>query len=491
MAKINTKSTHSTRIVNRAGGEGYIPTSKEKLLNISSTCLFNEPKYYGEVESDMMAAVDEVASKDPKFILQLAAYLRNEMYLRTISTVMLTKAANITACKQYIREYTPKVLKRADEMNEAIACQLETFGKPVPNSLKKGIVDVFPTFDEYQFAKYNRKGKVTFRDTILLTHPKQPSALIKKILDDKLEVPFTWETELSAKGNKPEVWEGLIASGKLPYMAMLRNLRNMLQVGISDLALDVVIETISNPVRVRRSKQFPFRFFSAYRELQHVAHSRISDMLDALDEAMAISYENIPHMKGTTLIACDTSGSMTSNISARSTIAQQEIGIILGSATHKYTDKAFTGCFGDSWKLYPMSKKSAGIIANVPRIIEQSQEVGWSTNGYLVPQWLNSREEHVDRVLVFTDMQLWDSHGYWTGDRQSHTMREEMQKYWKNINPDCKVYMFNLNGYGEVSFPEGTQNVVYINGWSDKALKFIEVNEQDPHAQVKYIERTY
>lgn len=36
------------------------------------------------------------------------------------------------------------------------------------------------------------------------------------------------------KGNKAQVWEQLIDNKKLPYMAMLRNIRNMIKVGISE-----------------------------------------------------------------------------------------------------------------------------------------------------------------------------------------------------------------------------------------------------------------
>ena len=43
----------------------------------------------------------------------------------------------------------------------------------------------------------------------------------------KLATAITWETELSAKGNNAEAWEGLINARKLPYMAALRNLRNI------------------------------------------------------------------------------------------------------------------------------------------------------------------------------------------------------------------------------------------------------------------------
>ena len=41
-----------------------------------------------------------------------------------------------------------------------------------------------------------------------------------------------WETQISLKGNKAEVWEKLIDNKKLPFMAMLRNLRNMIKVGM-------------------------------------------------------------------------------------------------------------------------------------------------------------------------------------------------------------------------------------------------------------------
>ena len=51
----------------------------------------------------------------------------------------------------------------------------------------------------------------------------------------KIEIPKTWETELSAKGNKPEVWADMIMSNKLPYMAMMRNLRNILKSGVDDV----------------------------------------------------------------------------------------------------------------------------------------------------------------------------------------------------------------------------------------------------------------
>ena len=54
---------------------------------------------------------------------------------------------------------------------------------------------------------------------------------------------------------------------KLPFMAMLRNLRNMIQAGISPRHHAWVIKKLTDEGAVIHSKQFPFRFFSAYEVL--------------------------------------------------------------------------------------------------------------------------------------------------------------------------------------------------------------------------------
>lgn len=74
----------------------------------------------------------------------------------------------------------------------------------------------------------------------------------------KIQTPVTWETEISSKGNKPEVWTELIMSNKLPYMAMMRNLRNILKSGVSDVVHHKIMDKICDPVSVAHAKMFPF-----------------------------------------------------------------------------------------------------------------------------------------------------------------------------------------------------------------------------------------
>ncbi|KAL7849289.1 hypothetical protein SRHO_G00209120 [Serrasalmus rhombeus] len=81
----------------------------------------------------------------------------------------------------------------------------------------------------------------------------------------KLKQLNTWETRLSLEGNSAAVWEKLIDDNSLPFMAMLRNLRNMITQGISDKHHERILKRLTSKNAVIQSRQFPFRFLSAYK----------------------------------------------------------------------------------------------------------------------------------------------------------------------------------------------------------------------------------
>ena len=152
------------------------------------------------------------------------------------------------------------------------------------------------------------------------------------------------------------VWNELIASGKVGYMAMLRNLRNIIKSG-ADIA--PVLEKISDLKLVRRSRQLPFRFYSAYKTLLD-AGLMTPEIHVALEKAITTSIENIETIKGRTLVAVDTSGSMGSTISRNSNIRCCDIASLFGAmashicedATVCYFDSASGGWYGEKSKGY-------------------------------------------------------------------------------------------------------------------------------------------
>ncbi|CAH8545133.1 unnamed protein product [Schistosoma haematobium] len=80
----------------------------------------------------------------------------------------------------------------------------------------------------------------------------------------KFPIPVTWERELSVNGNNSDSWSKLITLNKVPHMAMLRNLRNILMSGIQDGLHEIVLKRLTDPRIIIEGKQFPFRYFSAF-----------------------------------------------------------------------------------------------------------------------------------------------------------------------------------------------------------------------------------
>jgi 60 kDa SS-A/Ro ribonucleoprotein len=180
------------------------------------TTFFKEPKFYGDTSNEIIDTANAVMGHDPKFVANLAIYAREVMHLRSVSQVLIVELANHPKGKEFVRKAINKVVERVDDMTEIMAYQISNYKKPIPNSLKKGIRDAFPRFDEFALAKYDRAKSVTLKDLLCLTRPtplnQNQSSMWKRLIEGNLEIPKTWETVISKADNrtKREKWEEMI-----------------------------------------------------------------------------------------------------------------------------------------------------------------------------------------------------------------------------------------------------------------------------------------
>ena len=258
MAKFNSTNTNKT--INRSGFPAYTMAAREHLVSAVLTTMFGEPKFYGTTDNDIVRLAVQCAKADPEFLCKLACYARNEGNLRSVSHVLICVIAH--EASTYTRAAIRNVCIRPDDITEIMACYLSMYGKPFPNAMKREIAEVIQKYDEYQLAKYaGEKKSVSLRDVLRITHPvprnEETAALFRKVLDGTLQTPYTWEKELSARGNTRQVWEELIASGKVGYMALLRNLRNIVKSGAD---ITPVLTILSDPLRVRKADSCPSGF---------------------------------------------------------------------------------------------------------------------------------------------------------------------------------------------------------------------------------------
>ena len=462
MAKFNTTNTNKT--VNNCGHSAYKMKDKEKLITQVLTSFFNENKFYGDNSAEMQKTIKSVIASDPAFVAKLAVFARREFNMRSVSHILIAHLAHEAEGKPYVRKAVKAVTLRGDDVTEIMACYLSMFGKPIPNALKKGISDAMQGFDEYTLAKYKGNGKeVKMRDLLCLCRPtpknEAQSDLWNRLLNNELEIPVTWETELSANGNNKETWEKLIESGSVGYMALLRNLRNILTANPSNL--EKALSIIEDPERVRKSKQLPFRYLSAYKELTDIGGSRV---FDALENAVEASIENVPKLPGTTVIAVDTSGSMGGTVSAKSKIRCYEIAMLLGLIANKICDNSIVYTFDTSIKKYAVSKRSDILYTTI-----NSAHCGGGTNMQLPFELMTDNIVAADRIIILSDNEC---NGGW----YSRPVQVYADKYRKVTGNDIWVHAIDLQGYGTQQFHGAKTNI--IAGWSEKVFDFIKLAEQ-------------
>ena len=148
--------------VNAEGGLAYKMSDKLELYTRVATALVGEPKYYEDgktADAGLLNAVSRVLKTDPEFVLKLAVYTREKLYLRSVTTLLLAETANQAPGKvPNIRRYIARCIKRPSDMTELIAYQLarnKVTGRKtkLPMAIKNGIALAFPKFDAYRLAK--------------------------------------------------------------------------------------------------------------------------------------------------------------------------------------------------------------------------------------------------------------------------------------------------------------------------------------------------
>ena len=512
--KFNFTNKGKDTTVNYMGAKAYKMTPEMELYSTVVTCMVDD-SYYESNPVRVCRIKNLIAKCSPEFVARLAAYARSEMNLRSVPIILVVELARLYSGNEIVKRTVASVVKRADEITEILAYyqiantregtkKLNRLSKQI----QKGLIESFNRFDEYQFAKYNTDSAVSLRDALFLVHPKAKDeaqqAVFDKIVSGNLTIPYTWETELSELGKQAfenekakaqavsEKWEELVSSGQVGYMALLRNLRNIVTKS-TDKALDMTLNILTNEYRIRKAKQMPFRYLSAFLEIDKLAKetsifegekAKIKKALAALEKALVISCDNIPIREGKTVILSDNSGSMygdrggKSLVSAMSERKTSDIANLFAVLYWNKCKDTYVGLFGDRLIDANLSR-SVNVFENFNIINQAAKKCGPATERGIFDymEYLIKSKTIVDRIVIFSDCQVGDGCNWYDhkGNRGENFNRL-FQKYLK-INPDVRVYTVDLRGYGN-SMTKDNGNVILVSGWSEKIFDMIYYIEQ-------------
>ncbi|MFB6178601.1 MAG: hypothetical protein ABEI77_02620 [Halorientalis sp.] len=130
---------------------------------------------------------------------------------------------------------------------------------------------------------------------------------------------------------------------------------------------------------------------------------------------------------------------------------------------------------GDDFQEVPMHA-DAPVLQRQDALLGIDVEVGHATNGWKALRYLREEEIAMDRVVVFTDMQLWDSTTWHVDGDQ--TVRDEFEAYRDAVAPDASLYLIDLAAYGDLVTPDGYEDVYNVSSWSENVLDcFVHAEE--------------
>ena len=367
------------------GAPAAVLNAEQRLRRSVASCFLWEDEFYedGEAIADRISTL--AAEVPPEVVAALAVEARETFNLRHAPLLLLASLTRTGAGSSLVASTIERVIQRADELTEFLAVYWRNGRRPLTKQMKLGLARAFAKFDAYQLAKYDRDGPIKLRDVLFLIHAKPrdeaQAALWKQVADRTLPAPDTWEVALSGGADKRETFGRLIADGKLGYLALLRNLRNMDQAGVDEILVGDAILARKGAHRV-----LPFRYVAAAR-----AAPRFERWLD---EALMEAVLEGPVLEGRTIVLVDVSGSMGARLSRKSDLTRMDAAAALASVVPGDL-RVFT--FSNGIVEVPARRGMAGVDAVI-----RSQPHGGTELGKAVAH-VNGLPH--DRLIVVTDEQ--------------------------------------------------------------------------------------
>ena len=495
---VRTESVPSGRT--HEGAPGYARDAKSELFLLAVANMVGEDTFYeraGARDDRFRDLVHEVAVEDVDWFAGFVRWLRGDANMRSAPVVAALEAvrARLSAgLSGGNRQLVASVLQRADEPGEALAYWTSTYGRRVPKPVKRGIADaVQRLYTERSLLKYDTDSHgFRFGDVIDLVHPSPaadkpwqgdlfehaldrrhkrdkpiPEALTtlraraelmalpveerRAVLDDPERLRaagMTWEA-LAGWLQGPmdaKAWEAVIPS--MGVFALVRNLRNFDQAGVSDKVAEEVAAKLADRDTITRSRMFPFRFLAAHRAAPSLRWAW------PLERALNHSLANVPVLDGRTLILVDRSGSMFDSVSQRSGLNRADSAAIFGTALAMRAASADLVEFGWSHRPVPFERGESLL-----KVLERFGNLGGTNTAAAV----RAHYQDHDRVVVITDEQTW-------GGRRGADPTDL-------VPADVPVYTWNLAGYRFGYGPSGTGNRHVFGGLSDVAFRLIPLLE--------------
>lgn len=460
---------------NREGYPAFSRTIEEQYLQILLTNTLGNIFYANsnELLKEANELHDTILEKNPEFAAKAMAFAREKGFMRLQPIWGLVKLSSVD--RDLFAKVFPKIIRIPSDLQDFFTI-LKAEGRGQGGRLiKKVVAQYLNDISEYWAIKYNGRGRgYSFGDIVKTVHPKPKDARQNAIFAyltgneyDKTLVPqiaayealkkttnTSKQITLIKKGKLPhevvtsiikpnkEIWEAILQ--QMPIFALLRNLNTLDRAEILDAHKDYITSILNNPDRLAKSKILPFRFVTAFYEVEKAW------VKDVLRQAVELTFKNLPEMPGKTAVFLDVSGSMEGRY--------LQIGSVFALALYKKTNGNGVFWTFDTDVYDPKPSLYDSILSQASKI----KALGGTDTGAPVYR-LRQEKLKVDNIIIITDEQQNTGSPFW----------EELRKYRSSINPNAKAFVIDIAPYRSYMIPRNDKNSFYIFGWSEVVLNYI------------------
>ena len=336
------------------------------------------------------------------------------------------------------------------------------WGRGVRNAVGRWYSVRTPSDLAYQLLKYQQRDGWSHRDAMRLAHPKAPTYehevlyryavrgweaiegtnALRTDIGGRLESVQALRSMAPASAanviriyrltremlptkllREPVVWEALLDG--MPLTAIVRNLGVMTKVGLLAAGSDAtrkVVERLNDRDAIRAARLHPLAVLAALKTYAsgsgmrgRSAWSPVAEVIDALDRAFYLAFENAPTIGKRLMLALDVSGSMVSPVHGLSFLSCREASAAMALVTaatepeHRFV--AFTR--GSRPSMHPNLGTGLTPLAISPRqrlddVVAATSNLPFGGTDCALPmvEALANRWE-VDVFVVYTDNETW------------------------------------------------------------------------------------
>ena len=535
--KPKTKATKITRLfapgaydaateTNYESAPTFLRGDEESLARVLTTGMM-EPTFYAsahELAGEALALFAAFAEKDPRFLAQAILYARNEglMRLAPLTALVALSAAPSEDAKEMFRLIFPRVVRTPGDLQDIIslcrAKKIRGMGKLVQRAAGRWL----GAMSEYHAIKYGAESQaMSLRDIYRITRPKLAGRaneiaryLVKsevveglaqiagyeafkteaktyrdaptpegeaRLLSLIAEHRLPWEVVAGQVTGSADVWTAMLY--QMPYMALLRNLNNLLKYGVTadTEALGYITRTLADPKRVTDSRQFPFRFVSALKAIEKTDGAGKAEITAALETALELSFANMPDLGDRVLIANDISGSMSSRPSPKSEMTMAEIAGVFAAAAFRKAARGEIVSFDTT--AHPRDVHRDQPLAKIAKAVSASGG-GTSLSAPLEYAFGGKGKgaRRYDVAVFITDSESWVDHL-----TKSRGALDLIREYKQRVNSELRVFFLQLMPYKHAVVPPDEPGCYYLYGWDSGALGFIAQMARGSASQVEAI----